>query len=148
MKTNIVIMWVICVFFLAATVVYVWFHIDAFGGDINAYDHMGVGFWAGVITMLLTSIFGAFLAVYLNIRYKKQGGELPEDIDHSVIDDGDPEIGFYSPWSWWPVTLAAALALVVIGIAVGFWIAFYAIPLVVIGLVGHTLEYSRGNHHH
>lgn len=148
MKTNIVIMWVICVFFLAATVLYVWFHIDAFGGDLDGYGHMGVGFWTGVVTMLLTSVFGAFLAVYLNIRYKKQGAELPEDIDHAVLDDADPEVGFYSPWSWWPVTMAAAVALVFLGVAVGFWIAFYAIPLVVIALVGHTLEYSRGNHHH
>jgi len=60
------------------------------------------------------------------------------------IDDGDPELGFYSPWSWWPIILAAGAAIALLGFAVGIWIAFYAVPLVLIALVGWTYEYYRG----
>ena len=51
--------------------------------------------------------------------HKAQGGELPEDILTADIDDGDPELGEFSPWSWWPIVLALSAAIVFIGLAVG-----------------------------
>ncbi len=75
---------------------------------------------------------------------KNLGGVLPEDRLDAEIDDGDPEIGFFSPWSWWPVFLAGGIALATVGLAVGVWFSLYAIPLVLVGLVGWTYEYYRG----
>ena len=59
-------------------------------------------------------------------------------------DDGDPELGFFSPWSWWPVILAAGAASVFLGLAVGIWIAIIGGGLAIIALVGWTYEYYRG----
>ena len=56
----------------------------------------------------------------------------------------DPEIGHFSPWSWWPVILGAGIAVVFLGLAVGPWLALYALPIVLIALVGWTYEYYRG----
>ena len=40
---------------------------------------------------------------------------------------------------------ASGAALAFLGLAVGFWIAFIAVPIVIIGLVGWVYEYYRGN---
>lgn len=140
-------MWSIAGFFFVATGIYIFFHFL----ELPDFDYMGdfgVGFWVGVLGLGLTSVYGAFQAIYLQMKYRKQGGELPEDILTANIDDGDPETGFYSPWSWWPILTAAALAVLVIGLATGFWLAFYSIPLIAVTLVGVSLEYNRGVHRH
>jgi len=54
------------------------------------------------------------------------------------------KVGFFSPWSWWPVFLAGGIGLATVGLAVGVWVALYSIPLVLVGLVGWTYEYYRG----
>ena len=53
------------------------------------------------------------------------------------IDDGDPELGEYSPWSWWPIVLAASAAIAAVGLAVGTWMlpigfAVFAIAIVAV----------------
>lgn len=72
-------------------------------------------------------------------------GVLPEDRLDANIDDGDSEQGFFSPWSWWPILLAAGGALLFMGIAIGIWIAFFGAALTIISLVGWVYEYYRGN---
>ena len=76
--------------------------------------------------------------------YRAQGGELPEDRADASIDDGDPELGFYSPWSWWPVTLGASATLAFLGLAVGVWIVAIALGLFVVAITGWVYEYYRG----
>ena len=73
---------------------------------------------------------------------------MPEDRPEADIDDADPELGHFSPWSWWPLVLGFAIGLAFLGLAVGVWIAIIGIPLVVIALVGWTYEYYRGNFGH
>jgi hypothetical protein len=134
MKTNIVVLWVLAVYFYVLTAVYtVWAIIDT-----------GVVEWIGSIAIGLSGILATFIAFYLQVQLRNQGGELPEDRLDADIDDGDPELGFYSPWSWWPFMLAAGAAIAMLGFSVGIWVAFYAIPVVLIALVGWTYEYYRG----
>lgn len=134
MKTNIVVLWVLAVYFYVLTGVYtVWAIIDT-----------GVVEWIGSIAIGLSGILATFIAFYLQVQLRNQGGVLPEDRLDADIDDGDPELGFYSPWSWWPLMLAAGAAVAMLGFAVGIWVAFYAIPVVLIALVGWTYEYYRG----
>jgi hypothetical protein len=40
--------------------------------------------------------------------------------------------------------LAAGAAIAMLGFSVGIWVAFYAIPVVLIALVGWSYEYYRG----
>jgi hypothetical protein len=134
MKTNIGVLWVMAVYFFALTAVYtVWAIIDT-----------GVVEWIGTIAIGLSGILAMFIAFYLQVQLRNQGGVLPEDRLDADIDDGDPELGFYSPWSWWPFMLAAGAAIAMLGFAVGIWVAFYAIPVVLIALVGWSYEYYRG----
>ena len=134
MKTNIVVLLVLAFYFFAVATMYtVWSLID--GQSVE---------WAGTLAIGLSGVLTVFIAFFLQIQFKNQGGELPEDRLDADIDDGDPELGFYSPWSWWPIILAAGAAKALLGFAVGIWIAFYAVPLVLIALVGWTYEYYRG----
>lgn len=134
MKTNIGVFWVLAAYFIVLTIVYtVWAVIDT-----------GVIEWIGSIAIGLSAVLSMFIAFYLQVQLKNQGGVLPEDRLDADIDDGDPEIGFYSPWSWWPVLLAAGAGIAMLGMSVGIWVALYGIPLVLVALVGWTYEYYRG----
>lgn len=137
MKSNIVIFGVVAAYFLLVAVVYtVW----------NLIVH-GRLEWAGSVALLLSAGLSGFISVFLALAYRKQGGELVEDLPESDVDDGDPEIGEFSPWSWWPLLLAFAVALFVLGLSIGqgFWLTFLALPLVPIGVVGWIYEYYRGH---
>ena len=130
MKTSIAVLWVLAVYFFILTAVYtVWSLIDT-----NEVE------WIGSLAIGLSGVLSMFIAFYLQV----QGGVLPEDRLEADIDEGDPEIGFYSPWSWWPLLIAAGTAVAFLGLAVGFWVSLYAIPIVLISLVGWTYEYHRG----
>jgi hypothetical protein len=134
MKTNIAVFWVLAAYFIVLTIVYtVWAIIDT-----------GVIEWIGSLAIGLSAVLSMFIAFYLQVQLKNQGGVLPEDRLDADIDDGDPEIGFYSPWSWWPVLLAAGAGIAMLGVSVGFWVALYGVPIVLVALVGWTYEYYRG----
>ncbi|SEC28196.1 Cytochrome c oxidase subunit IV [Paramicrobacterium humi] len=136
MIANIRLFWVIAVFFAVMSVVYgIWGILDPIQHSIE---------WAGTIALGLVAILGALIAFYLGLVHRNQGGVLPEDRLDANIDDGDPELGHFSPWSWWPVVLAGGAGIVLLGIAVGFWLAFIGVPIVFVALVGWVYEYYRG----
>lgn len=136
MKTNVHVFWILCAFFFVSAAVYtVWALVDPFHGYVE---------WVGTIGLSLCGILFALVAFYLGRVHAHQGGELPEDIESSDIDDGDPEIGFFSPWSWWPMTLGAGAALTFLGLAIGIWISFIGASLAFVSLVGWMFEYYRG----
>ena len=45
----------------------------------------------------------------------------PEDRKDAEIADGAGELGFFPPYSWWPLWCGAALAVIVYGMALGAW---------------------------
>ncbi|MGN6272968.1 MAG: cytochrome c oxidase subunit 4 [Protaetiibacter sp.] len=139
MRTNAIIMYVIGVFFLLSAAAYtIWVGITV-NWDPNHIE------WVGTVALTLTSILGFFVGFYLGRVHKAQGGELPQDLLTADIDDDDPEVGHFAPWSWWPLVLGGAIALVFLGLAVGPWISFIGGPLVLIAIVGWNYEFYR-NH--
>lgn len=137
MKSNVVIFGILTAYFIIVGSVYT-------GWNLIAHGRLE---WAGTLAVFLSGGLTAFIAVYLWLTRKKQGGELVEDLLDSDIDDGDPEIGEFSPWSWWPIILAFAIGLVVLGLSIGFsfWLTFLSLPLVIVGVVGLIYEHYRGN---
>ncbi len=137
MGLNAKLFWILFVFFIVVDVAYVvWSLLDPLHQKVE---------WVGAVGLGLSGIFSALIAFYLGRTHKSAGGELPEDRLDANIDDGDPEQGFFSPWSWWPILLAAGGALLFMGIAIGVWIAFIGVALTIISLVGWVYEYYRGN---
>ncbi|MDJ0377675.1 cytochrome c oxidase subunit 4 [Cryobacterium sp. PH31-L1] len=136
MKTNVNILWILTAFFGIVTVAYVvWSLLDPAHGKVE---------WAGTFMLGLSTLLVAFIAFYLDKVHAAQGSELPEDRLDGNIDDGDPEMGFFSPWSWWPIFLAASTALLFLGLAVGIWICFIGLGLGLVALTGWVYEYYRG----
>lgn len=136
MRANVNLFWILTAFFAIVAAVYtVWGLLDYGQGKVE---------WAGTFTLALCSLLSLLIGFYLSRVHGAQGGELPEDRHDANIDDGDPEAGFFSPWSWWPIMLAASTALLFLGLAVGFWISFIALAVGIISLVGWVYEYYRG----
>ena len=136
MRANAILFWILSIFFLLSAVVYtLWNLLDQ--------SHRNVE-WVGTIGMLLGAILAAFIAFYVGRSHASQGGELPEDRLDANIDDGDPELGHFSPWSWWPVALAFGAGLVILGLAVGFWICYIGVAFALVCIVGWVYEYYRG----
>lgn len=136
MRANRNLFWVVAAWAVLVEITYVVWNLMA-TGRVE---------WVGTVAVLLTGAFGIFVAFYLGRSHHAQGGELPEDRLDATIDDGDAELGFFSPWSWWPIVLAAVAALGFLGLAVGFWITYIAAALFLVAITGWVYEYYRGVH--
>ncbi|WP_105567450.1 aa3-type cytochrome oxidase subunit IV [Microbacterium halophytorum] len=148
MKSNTVIWWLISAFFLAMAVVYLGWHLvihwDALSaGEITFTKAVE---WTGFIPLLFGVFMAGMVAFFLGRWHGSQKGvELAADRLDADIDDDDPELGEFSPWSWWPLALGAAAALGALALAVGIFILPFAVALLVVSLVGWVYEYYRGN---
>lgn len=137
MRANTNLFWILGAFFWLADAVYIVWSLS--GSERHEVE------WVGTVAMGLSGVFAFFLAFYLSRTHSAQGGEAPADLADANIDDGDPEMGDFSPWSWWPFVLAFALALVFLGFAVGTWISFIGTPIVIVAIIGWYYEYYRNN---
>lgn len=150
MRTNVNLWWILTVFFLIVAVVYTGWNLlahwetAAVAGGSNWDIFSRSVEWVGTIALLFTAFMGALIAFYVGRVHKAQKGELPEDILTADIDDGDPELGEFSPWSWWPIVLAFSAALAMIGLAVGSWLMPIGIAVFLVAIVGWVYEYYRG----
>jgi len=141
MRSNIVIWWLLVGFFLFIDVVYIGWNILAHP-DLPWYDAIE---WAGSTVLLFGAFMSAMVGWYVSRVSKATGGVLPEDSLTADIDDGDPELGEFSPWSWWPIVLAGSVAIGAIGLAVGSWMVPIGLGVFAVAIVGWVFEYYRGN---
>jgi len=140
-RTTVGLWWLLVGFFLLMAVTYTTWSIIAHP-DLEWYH--GVE-WVGTVALLFTALMSALIAFYVGRVHKAQGGDLPEDTLTADIDDGDPELGEFSPWSWWPIVLAFSAALAMIGLAVGTWIMPIGVAVFLVAIVGWVFEYYRGH---
>ncbi|MFE2772699.1 cytochrome c oxidase subunit 4 [Microbacterium resistens] len=141
MRDNVILWWILTAFFALVGVVYTGWNILAHPDRelVMAIE------WVGTVALFFTAFMSAMIAFYLDRTHRAQGGQLPEDILTADIDDGDPELGEFSPWSWWPIVLAGSAALGMIGLAVGQFLFPISIAIFVVAIVGWVYEYYRGN---
>ncbi|WP_119698441.1 cytochrome c oxidase subunit 4 [Microbacterium halotolerans] len=148
MRSNVVIWWILAVFFLICTVVYVGWgilgHLDAVQAGERTWNEAVE--WPGAIALLFSTFMSAMIAFFIQKWHASQKGlELAADRLDADIDDDDPEMGEFSPWSWWPLVLGSAVAIGAVALAVGLFLLPLAAGLLVVALVGWTYEYYRGN---
>lgn len=143
MGTNTRLFWVIAGFFFFADAVYITWSLLVSAQPANQIAPRIE--WVGAIAFGLCGILASLIAFYLGRVHSSQNGvELPEDRGDALIEEGAGEQGHFSPWSWWPLMLAASLALVVLGLAVGPWISFIGAGILAVSIVGWVYEYYRG----
>lgn len=133
MKSSITLFLVNAVFFVIVAVAY---------GLYTGFDEM-VGFPA----LLLTGGMSGMIGVYLWLTDRRVGRQ-PQDAEQAEISDADADYGFFSPWSWWPISCAGAAAVAFYGIAMGWWIFPFGAVLGLVALVGLSFEHDRGDHAH
>jgi magnesium-transporting ATPase (P-type) len=119
------------IFFVLVTPLY-WFS----SGDLT-------GTTALVMTFLLTTL----VAFYLGFHASRMEPR-PEDRKDGEIAEGAGELGFFPPYSWWPLWCGATLATMTLGVAVGWWLFIIGAVLGVVALCGLIFEYYRGEHAH
>lgn len=141
MRSNIGIWWLLAGFFALMAVVYTVWNILAHP-DLAWYNSIE---WVGSTALVFGIFMSAMVAFYIQVVHKGQHGvALPEDRDDADIDDGDTELGEYSPWSWWPLVLAGSAAIMIVGLAVGHFLIPIALGLFAVAIVGWVYEYYRG----
>lgn len=103
--------------------------------------------WVGVVCLVLTAGLVLMVGVYLAGVAKKIDLR-PSDDPEGEIAQAAGNMGFFFPWSWWPIVLAAGGAMCFLGAAIGWWIFGIGLVLSIIALVGWVYEASRGIHAH
>jgi Cytochrome c oxidase subunit IV len=83
----------------------------------------------GVAALFLTGGLALIISTYFRFVSRRLE-ERPEDNAEAEVSDGAGDVGFFSPGSYWPVTLAGAAALV--GLSLAFW---YVWALVIAGVL-------------
>ena len=68
----------------------------------------------------------------------------PEDRDDAEITEGAGEVGFFSPHSWWPIALAAAFTVTLLGVLFGLWLFLIGLIAVITAAMGLLFEYYVG----
>lgn len=113
----------------------------------SGFSRTGVE-WAGVTAMVLTG--GLTLVIGTYLRFVARRIDLrPEDYEDAEVIDGAGDLGFFSPGSYWPVTLAAGAGLT--GLAGAFfepWLIALAVVFVLFGVAGLVFEYHVGPEKH
>ena len=106
------------------------------------------GDWTGTSALVMTTLLVAMITLYLGFHASRMQPR-PEDRKDAEIADGAGELGFFPPYSWWPLWTASTLAVVVFGVAAGaWWMVIIGIVLGAVALVGWIFEYYRGEHAH
>jgi hypothetical protein len=149
-RTNAGLWWLLAAFFFLVFIAYtVWNLLSNWDTNLTGgqsyWEAITLSIeWVGSVALLFTALMGALIAFYIGRVHKAQGGELPEDRLTADIDDGDPELGEFSPWSWWPIVLAFSAALAMMGLAIGAWLMPIGIAVFVVAIIGWVYEYYRG----
>jgi hypothetical protein len=97
----------------------------------------------GPFGLLLSGGVTALIGFYLWETGRKLDAR-PEDDPMALISAAEGEYGFFSPHSWWPLAVAAAAAVVFLGLAVGWWLVIIGVCLSTLATIGWTFEYFRG----
>jgi hypothetical protein len=93
---------------------------------------------SGGLALIIGSYF-AFVARRIDPR--------PEDRSDADIAEGAGELGFFSPGSYWPITLAGSAAIGGLGLAfVEWWLVAVGLIAVLFSVGGMLFEYYTRGH--
>ena len=105
------------------------------------------GFWSretvGTTALVLAFCLCTMIGFYLSFTAARADTGAQDRDDADVADDAG-ELGFFSPHSWQPLLLGAGGTLGFLGIIFGWWLVFFALPVILIGVWGWVFEYYHG----
>jgi hypothetical protein len=101
----------------------------------------------GTTALVMTTLLTLLISFYLGFHAARMEPR-PEDRKDAEIADGAGELGFFPPYSWWPLWCALTFSMIVLGVAIGWWLAIIGAVLGAVALTGWVFEYYRGEHAH
>ncbi|MER5808681.1 cytochrome c oxidase subunit 4 [Streptomyces sp. NPDC002033] len=105
------------------------------------------GVWSkepvGTTALALAFGLSAMIGYYLAFTAKRVDEMAQDNLEADVADEAG-ELGFFSPHSWQPLSLAIGGAFAFMGVIFGWWLMYFSAPLILIGLWGWVYEYYRG----
>lgn len=101
----------------------------------------------GTSALAMTTLLASLLTFYLAV-VARQIPDRPEDQSEGEIVEGAGELGFFPPYSWWPLFCASALAVIVLGVVIGWWLFIIGAGIGAVCVCGFVFEYYRGVHAH
>ena len=102
----------------------------------------------GTSALVMTFLLTLLVTLYLGVHASKMEPR-PEDRQDAEIADGAGELGFFPPYSWWPLWCGSTLAVCVFAIAMGaWWLFIMGVGIGALALCGWIYEYYVGEHAH
>ena len=101
----------------------------------------------GTSALTMTFFLALLVTFYLYVTGKRMDVR-PEDQKEAEIADGAGELGFFPPYSWWPLYCALTLVVCVLGVVFGWWLFIIGAAVGIVTLSGYIFEYYRGDHAH
>jgi hypothetical protein len=101
----------------------------------------------GTTALALTGAL-AFLVAFYVLYTSKRVYPRPEDRLNGDIEEADPEYGFFSPHSWWPLAIGISAAIIGVGLIFAVWIIVLGVFMLFMSLFGWMFEYYRGEFAH
>src|SRR3712207_6207170 len=102
----------------------------------------------GTSALVMTTLLAALITFYLGFHASKMEPR-PEDRIDGEIAEGAGELGFFPPYSWWPLWCAATAAVMVFGMAMGqWWLVIIGTIFGAVALSQWVFEYYKGDHAH
>ncbi|MGW1492925.1 cytochrome c oxidase subunit 4 [Streptomyces sp. NBC_01410] len=98
---------------------------------------------AGTTALFLAFGLSIMIGYYLAFTARRVDAMAQDNKDADVADEAG-EVGFFSPHSWQPLSLATGGALAFLAVAMGWWILYFSAPLILVGIFGWVFEYYRG----
>jgi len=121
--------------------------VAAFFGVVSPVYWLLTGDETGTSALVMTTLLAALMAFFLGV-VAKQLPDRPEDRLEADVVDGAGEVGFFPPYSWWPLYGALALGTCVMGVIFGWWLFIIGVAVGAVVVVGFVFEYYRGYHAH
>jgi heme A synthase len=103
--------------------------------------------WTGTSALVMTALLTGLVSFYLGFHASRMEPR-PEDRLEGEIADGAGELGFFPPYSWWPLWCALTLGVIVLGVVIGWWMVIIGGVLGAVALSGFVFEYYRGEYAH
>src|SRR4029079_552496 len=103
-----------------------------FAGGAAVYGLLAVVYWVitkeivGSTALALTGAL-AFLVGFYVLYTSRKVGVRPEDDPNANIEDAEPDYGFFSPHSWWPLAVGFGTAVTVLGLIFAVWLVFLGV---------------------
>jgi len=122
---------IVTIFFLVVTPVYLFTTKDP----------------TGSVALIITFCLAAMITGYIALTSRKMDRR-PEDRKDGEITEGAGEVGFFPPFSIWPLFTALTLCTVAMSPVFGWWLALIGVAFGAVCLTGWIYQFYRGDYAH